>query len=98
MRLFCLHIVAPESAMIAQIKAAIGNDGVSPGLFHLLRVRRLGRRGETAFFTIRLRIRINQSPLAVFPPPIEPAIRIKKGGTATAAVLPVNPSRPQAKP
>src|SRR5579863_8622521 len=45
-------IVTPQRLMVADVKPAVGDHGVGPGLFHCVSLRRLVCGREPAFFMI----------------------------------------------
>src|SRR6266403_6203108 len=70
--LFCLHVVAPEHAVVANVESAIRDDRVGPRFFHRIRVRRLPWR-EPPLLAISLGTWLHQRDFPIFSMKIEPS-------------------------
>ena len=66
-RSFCADAVAPEDIVISDIEAAVCDDRIGPGFFHLSAgMRWLVGRGKTAFGAIAFGGRFDQCDVAIF--------------------------------
>src|SRR5207248_698371 len=88
-----LHVVAPEHAMVPDVKPAVSDHGIGPRLLHLVGVLRLVRRRETTSFTIGVRSRFNQRHVTVLAVEIKTTVGVTKRRRAQRAVFPLYPAR-----
>src|SRR2546428_8238428 len=85
----CLDVIAPEHAVVPDVKPAVGDHGIGPRLLHLVGMLRLVRRRETAFFTIGVRSRFNQRHVTVLAVEIKTTVGVTKRRRAQRAVFPL---------
>ena len=82
-------VVTPERRVIPDVEAAVCDDGVGPGFFHVSAgVRRLVGRGKAAFGPISLGGWFDQCDLAVFPVQIETIISVTHGSRSKRRIFP----------
>ena len=75
--------------MIADIEAAVCDDRIGPGFFHLSAgMRRLVRRGKAAFGAIAFGGGFDQCDVAIFPVQVETAFGVTHGGGPERAIFP----------
>src|SRR6266496_4920825 len=72
------EVVAPEAAMIPDVKLPVGHHGVSPGFFHLVGALGLVQRREASLLAIGLGRRLDQRHIAVLAVQVKPPAGVAK--------------------